>query len=245
MPASSPVDSGRHYNVDLASPLNTVADSTYGGRPVCYGRCHPHLTAWAAKQRILDSLEATAQKAHHDVMNVSLVPVHPASVMNVLAQTTAAQAVVHAMAVGRQLQQTQVAKVGTTLAHALHPQEVEEDQTVPRTWSKEPTISGSTTVDMKEMEAIAEDLGIVISRQLEGVFTHQELPLATLNNQTPRPFGALPSSPVKSNHLMRKKEKEVDPGEIIIIELTTSLKGSQHQKPTCSKSFLSSFGKPI
>ena len=154
----------------------------------------------------------------------SLVPVHPASVMNVLAQTTATQAVVHAMAVGRQLQQTQVAKVGK----GLH---VEEDQTVPRTWSKEPTISGSTTVDMKEMEAIAEDPGIVISRQLEDVFTHQELPLATLNNQTPRPFGALPLSPVKSYHLMGKKEKEFDTGEIIFIELTTSLKGS--------------FGKPI
>jgi len=86
------------------------------------------------------STNASTQKVHHDARNVSLVPVHPASVMNVLGQTTAARAAVHAMAVGRQLQQAQVAKVGKTLAHALHPQEVAEDQTVPRTWAKEPTI---------------------------------------------------------------------------------------------------------
>ena len=104
--------------------------------------------------------------------------------------------------------------------------------------------TGPTTVDRKEMEEIAKPLEIVVTWQRADVFTLQEPPLAALNNQTPRPLGALPSS-LKSNHLMRKGKKDFNPGEIIITEHTTSLKGSQHQKPTCSKKFFSSFGKPV
>jgi hypothetical protein len=85
------------------------------------------------------------------------------------------------------------------------------------------TETGPGTVDMKEMEAIAEALIISITWHSAVGWELQELPL-TLSNQTHQPSVTSPSAPVDSNHLMKKGKKILNSGATI--KFTTSLKES-------------------